>query len=63
MTKTIRTTSGHTLYVVTTIPQVDGSIRYICAETERDARDAAERIRHDPAVIDYLKLIPVTVQS
>lgn len=55
----ITTTSGRMLYVGHAVPQVDGGVRYLCAETEREARDLAETIRRDPAMIDYVRCIPV----
>ena len=57
--KTVTTTDGRTLYVVTTIPQIDGTRRRACAPTAREAREAAERLRDDPALIDHLDLTVV----
>ncbi len=57
-TRTIRS-GGQTYYVVTTIPQVDGGVRYACARTAREAEDAAAQLRNDPALIDHLGLVGI----
>ena len=57
--KTITTKSGRTLYIVATIPQVDGGVRYACAATYPEAIEARDIIRDNPPMIDYLDLIPV----
>lgn len=50
--RTIKTTDGQILYVGHAVPQVDGGVRYLCAETEARAREIATVIRRDPAMID-----------
>ena len=57
--KTVTTEDGRTLYVVTTISQVDGTRRRACAPTRGEAREAQERLRDDPALIDHLGLTVV----
>lgn len=57
--KTIKTTTGRRLYVGYAVPQIDGGVRYLCAETEREAREITEEIRRDPAMIDGVACIPV----
>jgi hypothetical protein len=57
--KTITTTSGRRLYVGHVVPQVDGGVRYLCAETARGAREIADAIRLDPAMINGVSCIPV----
>lgn len=39
---------------ITTIPQVDGSVRIVYAQDARAARRAREILRHDPTMIDHL---------
>lgn len=51
--------NGRTYYVVTTVPQVDGGLRYICAATAREARAWREIVRRDRARIDGSGLIPI----
>ncbi len=57
-TRTIRS-GGETYYVVRTIPQVDGGVRYACARSAREASEASARLREDPALIDHLGLVGV----
>lgn len=56
---TTRTTSGDTLYVAWRVPQVDGGIRLLCAQTAREARRMRETIRLDSAMADHVGAIPV----
>lgn len=59
MSRAITTRSGRTLYVGHTIPQVDGGVRYLCGETVREAREIAETIRNDRAMIERISCIVV----
>lgn len=57
--RTITTTTGQRLYVGHAVRQIDGGVRYLCAETEAEAEEIAEAIRQDPAMIDGVDCIPV----
>lgn len=57
--RALETTAGRLLYVGHAIRQIDGGVRYLCAETEAGAEQIAEAIRLDPAMVDGVECIPV----
>lgn len=61
--RSLVTTSGQRLYIGHVVPQLDGRVRYLCAETEGAARDIAAAIRRDPAMIDGVRCITVDGRS
>jgi hypothetical protein len=43
------------MYIVTRIPQIDGSIRFVGASSRRVQREWQAAIRSDPAMIDGIR--------
>jgi len=43
------------MYIAARIPQIDDQTRFLGFRSRRDAREAAQTIRDDPAMVDYLR--------
>jgi hypothetical protein len=41
-------------HLITTIPQVDGGLRHLYAETRREAERARAELRRDPATLECI---------
>jgi len=43
------------MYIITRIPQVDGTVRFVGVQSRRQQRAAQRLLRDDPAMIDAIR--------